>query len=144
MRIDPRIGIPVAVVLLGLAAWRIASYVRAEPGPEQVPARCPTCGHEFIPKPGEAAPSCPKCGAQASIRLIYFKCEKCGEAFVAYEFKPAEGLIREPDGEWIPSLECALQRPCPNCGSEQTYFIRDPGAVAKKSGNKAGPEERQE
>jgi Zn finger protein HypA/HybF involved in hydrogenase expression len=131
VRIDPRVGLPIAAVLLGLAAWRIASYVRHKPAAEQVPARCPTCEHEFVPEPGEASPACPECGVQASIRLLYFKCEDCGEAFVAYEFKPAEGLIREPDGEWISSLECAFQRPCPTCQSDKTYFVIRPDAPAK-------------
>jgi len=131
VRIDARIGIPVVVVLLGLAVWRVASYVRDEPGPEQAPARCPTCGYEFVPKPGEACPTCPKCGTPADVRLLYFRCKGCGEVFVAYESKPAENLIREPGGEWMPKEECALQRRCPNCDSDQTYFVRQPGAARK-------------
>ena len=131
VRIDPRVGLPIAAVLLGVAAWLFASYVRHKPGPEQVPARCPTCEHEFVPKPGEASPACPECGVQANIRLLYFKCEDCGEVFVAYEFKPAEEVIREPNGEWMPRQECTLQRPCPNCDSDKTYFVREPGAARR-------------
>lgn len=132
MRIPAWVGLPVVVVLLGLAVWRFMAHEREHPAAEPVPVKCPACGHEFVPEAGDASPVCPNCGARADVRLLYFKCGQCGAVFVAYEADPTKGLVREPGGEWMPKEACPLQCPCPDCGSKNTYFVTKPDKPAEK------------
>ena len=135
MKMKPVVALPLVVVLLGAAAWRLVSHARHKPSAEPVPIRCEACGNEFVPKPGDKNPVCPKCGKPARLRLIYFRCEDCGETFVAYEADPARGMTRVPGGEWIRNTECDLLPQCPKCGSERTYFVKTPDEAPREPGD---------
>jgi predicted RNA-binding Zn-ribbon protein involved in translation (DUF1610 family) len=135
VRMKPAVALPLVVVLLGAAAWRVVSYARHKPSAKAVPIRCETCGYEFVPKPGDENPVCPKCGNPATLRVLYFRCRDCGETFVAYEVDPVRGVTRVPGGEWINNTDCELLPQCPNCGSERTYFVKTPDEAPR------GPDE---
>jgi Zn finger protein HypA/HybF involved in hydrogenase expression len=126
VKIKPVVAVPLVVLLLGAAAWRLVSYAQHKPTAKPVPIRCETCGHEFVPRRGDENPVCPKCGNAARLRLLYFRCKDCSETFVAYETDPVRGVTRVPGGEWMRNTDCDLRPRCPKCGSERTYFVRTP------------------
>lgn len=132
MRIQPAIAFPLIAVLLGVAAWRVVTHARYKPTAEPVPVRCEACGHEFVPKRGDQDPVCPACGRPARIRLIYYRCKSCGATFVAYEADPARDVVRVPGGEWMSRSACDLLPSCPECGSDETYFVKTPDQPPKK------------
>jgi Zn finger protein HypA/HybF involved in hydrogenase expression len=131
VKIKPAVAVPLIVVLLGAAAWRVASHMRHKPMAKPLPHRCEACGYEFTPDPDDANPVCPKCGASATLTLLYFRCQDCGETFVAYEADPAKGLMRSPGGEWINKTQCDYMPVCPACGSGRTYAVRSPDEPAE-------------
>jgi DNA-directed RNA polymerase subunit RPC12/RpoP len=114
-----------AVILLGGAGYLYAREMAARsPKNPPVPVVCENCGTEFYIKSTDKDPVCPKCGAPATVRRLYFKCKQCGHLFVAYEYDSKTDMIREPGGEWYPKADCPLAVQCPECGGE-TEFVRN-------------------
>ena len=66
------------------------------------------------------------------VYLLYYRCEQCGETFVAYERDPETGNYREPGGEWVEKTAIDFQPRCPECEGE-TEFVKDPNAPPKES-----------
>jgi len=119
-----------AVVLVGLASWLFARQFTAEHVSKQVPVRCESCGHEYVPDKDELDPECPRCHARTGLRLLYYRCKACGATFVAYEQDSARDVIRQPGGEWMPLTACDFLPTCPECSSDLTEFIKNPEQAA--------------
>jgi predicted RNA-binding Zn-ribbon protein involved in translation (DUF1610 family) len=126
----PAVLVIISVVLLCIAAVLFATRGRGAHGPQPVPVRCEN-GHEFVPKRGATDITCPTCGSSKIVHLLYFRCQRCGKTFVAYERDPETSSYREPGGEWVDKTAIDFQPKCPACGSV-TEFAEDPNAPPKK------------
>ena len=114
MRIPPQIGVPLVLVLFAMALGLSVCLKTSKPKPGSVPVKRGESGEE--------------------LRLIYFRCRKCGETWLVYELDPKKGQIRRPGGKWMSQEQWSSIQPCPNpsCGSEDTFFVKDPKVSAQK------------
>jgi len=107
MRISPKVGLPLAAVLLVLALGFFLCLGPKEPKPESVPVK-------------------------DGFRQIYFRCRGCGETWLVYELDPEKGEIREPGGEWMSQDYWSSIQTCPSRGSTDSYFVPNPDKRSSK------------
>jgi len=112
MRIPPQVGLPLVAVLFAMALGLSVCLKGREAKPGRLPERRTEEGDE--------------------VRLIYFRCRKCGETWLVYELDPKNERIRRPGDEWMPQESWSSIQRCPNCGKDDTYFVNDRKVKPKK------------
>ena len=131
MQMRPVVAIPLAIVLIaGAVLIYIQSRRAMKPQAEGKPVRCAACGHEFVPPKGTKDITCPECGSDEIVVLLWYKCRECHEQFVGVEERLKDGAFRFPGGEWKGANEFTLTPTCPECSSQRVSSIRVPEGKA--------------
>ena len=95
-------------VAVAAAGWRVWRAVFDRPSASQ-PFKtmvCEACNAGYTAPMGPGGDTCPKCGANAGVETVSFKCRKCGGVFEAYRRQPmpeGEAAASKP-GEEPPEL----------------------------------------